>query len=63
MFHIFVHIFDLDPALNMPFFEKITNQILRLNYAQLFANPWEAKTKDCAGSRSIQHRLQHCSRF
>ena len=29
-----------------------------------FANPCEAKTKDCALSRSIQHRLrQHCPRF
>ena len=30
LFHVFVRIFGLDPAQNTPFFEKITNQILRL---------------------------------
>ena len=33
--HVFVRTFGFDPAQNTPFFEKITNQILRLNYAQL----------------------------
>ena len=31
--HVFVRMFGLDPAQNTPLFEKITNQILRLNYA------------------------------
>ena len=44
-FHIFVRIFGLDPAQNTPFFEKITNQILRLNYAQLICKPVRSKNK------------------
>ena len=39
LFHVFVRIFGLDPVQNTPFFEKITNQILRLNYAQLICEP------------------------
>ena len=39
LFHVFVRIFGLDPVLNAPFFEKVTNQILRLNYAQLICEP------------------------
>ena len=31
LFHVFVRIFGLDPAQKTPFFEKVTNQILRLN--------------------------------
>ena len=30
LFHVFVRSFGLDPAQNTPFFEKITNQILKL---------------------------------
>ena len=39
LFHVFVRIFGLGPAQNTPFFEKITNQIHRLNYAQLSCEP------------------------
>ena len=35
----FVYIFGLDGAQKTPFFEKITNQIFRLNYAQLICDP------------------------
>ena len=45
LFHVFVHIFGLDPAQNMPFFEKITNQILRLNYAQLICEPVRSENR------------------
>ena len=38
-------IFGLDPAQNTPFFEKITNQILRLNYAQLIYKPVRCENK------------------
>ena len=34
-FHVFVCIFGLGGAQNTPFFEKLTNQSLRLNYAHL----------------------------
>ena len=34
------------------FFSRITNQKLRLIYSKLTCEP---KTKDCAGSRSVQH--------
>ena len=29
LFHVFVRVFSLDPVQNTPFFENITNQILR----------------------------------
>ena len=45
LFHVFVRIFGLDPAQNTPFFEKITNQILRLNYAQLICEPVRSENK------------------
>ena len=45
LFHVFVRIFGLDPAQNTPFFEKITNQILRLNYAQLIYKPVGSENK------------------
>ena len=35
LFHVFVRIFGLDPAQNTPFVKKITNQILRFNYAYI----------------------------
>ena len=43
MFHVFVHIFGLDPAQNTPFLEEITNQILRLHYAQLIWKPMRSE--------------------
>ena len=36
------------------FFGRITNQKLRLIYSKLTCEP---KTKDCAGSRSVQHLI------
>ena len=42
---LFVRIFGLDPAQNTPFFEKITNQILRLNYAQLICELVRSENK------------------
>ena len=52
LFHVFVCIFGLDSAQNTPFFEKITNKIFLLNYAQLLR---EAKTKSvhCHGQFNI----------
>ena len=43
LFHVFVCIFGLDGAQNLPFFENITNQIFRLNYAQLICEPVQSK--------------------
>ena len=65
LLHVFVCIFGLDGgAQNTPFFEKITYQSFPLNYTQLICEPeCEAKTKDCALSRSIHRLRQHCSRF
>ena len=57
LFHVFVRIFGLDPVQNTTFFEKITNQILRLNYAQLICEPVRNESKDCAGSQSIATTL------
>ena len=45
LFHVFVRIFSLDPVQNTPFFENITNQILRLNYTQLICKPVRSKNK------------------
>ena len=45
LFHVFVGIFGLYPAQNTPFFEKITNQILRLNYARLICDPVRSENK------------------
>ena len=45
LFHVFVRIFGLDRAQNTPFLEKITNQILRLNYAQLIFEPVRSENK------------------
>ena len=36
------------------FFSRITNQKLRLIYSKLTCEP---KTKDCAGSRTVQHLI------
>ena len=45
LFHVFVHIFGLDPAQNTPFLKEITNQILRLNYAHLICEPVRSENK------------------
>ena len=45
LFHVSVRIFGLGPAQNTPFLEKITNQILRLNYAQLICEPVLSENK------------------
>ena len=45
LFLVFVRIFGLDPAQNTPFFEKITIQILRLNYTQLICEPVRSENK------------------
>ena len=45
LFHVFVCIFRLEGAQNTPFFEKITNQIFRLNYGQLICKPVRSKNK------------------
>ena len=45
LFDVFVHIFGLDPAQNTPFFDTITNQILRLNYARLIWEPMRDQKK------------------
>ena len=45
LFHVFVRIFGLDPAQNTPFFEKITNQIVRIIYAQLSSEPVRSENK------------------
>ena len=45
LLHVFVRTFGLDPAQNTPFFERITNQILRLNYAQLICEPVRSENK------------------
>ena len=45
LFHVSVRIFGLDPAKKTPFFEKIANQILRLNYAQLICKPVRSENK------------------
>ena len=45
LLHVFVRIFGLDPAQYTPFFEKIINQILRLNYAQLICEPVRSENK------------------
>ena len=37
--------FSLYTPQNIPFFEKITNQILRLNYTQLICKPMRSKKK------------------
>ena len=57
LFHVFVHIFGLDPARNMPFFKKITNQILRLNYAQLICEPVQSENKRLCSSVQFQFLL------
>ena len=45
LFHVFVLIFGLDPAENTPFLEKMTNQILRINYAQLICKVVRSENK------------------
>ena len=39
------HAFGLDVAQNTPFFQKMTNQIFRLNYAQLICEPVRSENK------------------
>ena len=54
LFHVFVCIFGLDGAQNTPFFEKLTNQILRLNYAHLIFESVRSKNKRlCHGQFNI----------
>ena len=45
LFDVFVRIFGLDPAQNTLFFDTITNQILRLNYARLIWEPVRDQNK------------------
>ena len=45
LFHVFVRIFGLDPAQNTPFLKKITNQILRFNYAHPICEPVGSENK------------------
>ena len=51
LFNFFVRLFGVEPSQNTLFFGRITNQKFRLIYSQVTC---ETKTKDCAGSRSIQ---------
>ena len=45
LFHVFVRIFGFDPAQNTFFLEMITNQILRINYAQLICKLVRSENK------------------
>ena len=45
LFHVFVCIFGRDGAQNTPFFENITNQNFRLNFAQLICEPVRTENK------------------
>ena len=44
-FLVFVCVFGLDGAQNTSFFEKIINQISRLNYVQLNCEPMRSENK------------------
>ena len=44
-FHVLVCIFGLGVTQYTPIFEKITNEIFRLNYAQLICEPVQSENK------------------